>query len=132
MSAPPPRNPRADLTTRLGKTGCNPSGIRPSGAHSLLSLVITRRTPIHYGTFAAIGGHVLGVLTPERWTAAIGIPENAYRWFSAAAGTLAAVLIIVGVAFLAGRRLFVPRVRATTSPVDGVAVQPAGARLERP
>jgi nitrate reductase gamma subunit len=76
----------------------------------------------HYGTFAAIAGHILGILIPERWTAALGIPENVYRWFSAAAGTLAAVLIVVGVAFLAGRRLFVTRVRATTSPVDWVAL----------
>ena len=76
----------------------------------------------HYGTFAAIGGHILGILIPERWTHAIGIPENVYRWFSAAAGTLAAVLIIVGVGYLAGRRLFVARVRATTSAVDWVAL----------
>jgi nitrate reductase gamma subunit len=76
----------------------------------------------HYGTFAAIGGHILGVLIPERWTAAIGIPEVVYRWFSASAGTVAAVLIIVGVVILAGRRLLVPRVRATTSPVDYVTL----------
>ena len=59
----------------------------------------------HYGTFAAIAGHVIGILIPESWTHAIGIPEGAYRWFSAAAGTLAAVLIIAGVVVLAGRRL---------------------------
>ena len=76
----------------------------------------------HYGTFAAISGHIIGILVPERWTAAIGIPETAYRWFSAGAGTLAAVLIIIGVAILAGRRLFVARVRATTSPVDWLAL----------
>ena len=76
----------------------------------------------HYGTFAAIGGHVIGILIPERWTHAIGIPETAYRWFSAGAGTLAAVLIIAGVVILAGRRLLVPRVRATTSPVDYLAL----------
>lgn len=76
----------------------------------------------HYATFGAIAGHVLGILIPERWTAAIGIPENVYRWFSAAAGTAAAVGIIAGVAILAGRRLFVPRVRATTSPVDWLAL----------
>jgi nitrate reductase gamma subunit len=76
----------------------------------------------HYGTFAAIAGHVIGVLIPERWTHAIGIPENAYRWFSASAGTLAAVLVIGGVIVLAGRRLLVPRVRATTTPVDYVAL----------
>jgi nitrate reductase gamma subunit len=50
----------------------------------------------HYGTFAAIAGHVIGILIPQRWTKAIGLPEDAYRWFSAAAGTLAAVLIIGG------------------------------------
>src|SRR6185437_1797597 len=76
----------------------------------------------HYATFGAIAGHVLGILIPQRWTAAIGIPESAYRWFSAAAGTAAAVGIIAGVAILAGRRLFVPRVRATTSPVDWLAL----------
>jgi nitrate reductase gamma subunit len=80
------------------------------------------RPPFHYGTFAAIGGHVIGVLIPESWTHAIGIPENVYWWFSAGAGTLAAVLIITGVVILAGRRLLVPRLRATTSPVDYLAL----------
>ena len=76
----------------------------------------------HYGTFAAIGGHVIGVLIPEQWTKAIGIPENVYRWFSAGAGTLAAVLVIGGVIVLASRRLLVRRVRATTAPVDYVTL----------
>lgn len=76
----------------------------------------------HYGTFAAIAGHVMGVLIPRSWTEAIGIPENVYRWFSAGAGTLAAVLVIGGVVVLAGRRLLVPRVRATTSPIDYAAL----------
>ncbi len=76
----------------------------------------------HYGTFAAIGGHILGILVPESFTKSIGIPEHTYRQFSAWAGTIAAVLIMIGVAFLAGRRLFVTRVRATTSPVDWVAL----------
>jgi nitrate reductase gamma subunit len=76
----------------------------------------------HYGTFAAIGGHILGILVPESFTRAIGIPEDVYRQFSAWAGTVAAILIMIGVGFLAVRRLFVPRVRATTSPVDWVAL----------
>ena len=76
----------------------------------------------HYGTFAAIGGHILGILVPESFTKSIGIPEHVYRQFSAWAGTIAAILIMVGIAFLAGRRLFVTRVRATTSPVDWVAL----------
>lgn len=72
----------------------------------------------HYATFAAIGGHVIGILIPASWTKAIGISEPLYRWFSAAAGTVAVVGVVIGVAILAGRRIFVPRVRATTSPVD--------------
>ncbi len=76
----------------------------------------------HYGTFAAIGGHVIGILIPEAWTRASGIPEGAYRWFSAAAGTLAAILVIGGVVVLAARRLLVPRVRVTTSVVDYVTL----------
>jgi nitrate reductase gamma subunit len=76
----------------------------------------------HYATFAAIGGHIIGILIPESWTHAIGIPESTYHWFSAAAGTAAAIGIVIGVAILAGRRLFVPRVRATTSPVDWLAL----------
>jgi len=76
----------------------------------------------HYATFAAIGGHVIGILVPERFTRAIGIPEAAYRWFAASAGTVAAAGVIAGVAILAGRRLFVARVRATTSAVDWVAL----------
>jgi nitrate reductase gamma subunit len=76
----------------------------------------------HYGTFAAIAGHVIGILIPESVTRAIGIPEQAYRWFSASAGTLAAVLVIAGIVVLAGRRLLVPRVRATTARVDYVAL----------
>jgi nitrate reductase gamma subunit len=75
----------------------------------------------HYGTFAAIAGHVIGILIPERWTKAIGIPEDAYRWFSAGAGTLA-VLVIGGVVVLASRRLLVARVRATTAPIDWVTL----------
>jgi Nitrate reductase gamma subunit len=59
---------------------------------------------------------------PQSRTRAIGIPENVYRWFSAGAGTLAAVLVIGGIVVLASGRLLVPRVRATTSPIDYVAL----------
>ena len=76
----------------------------------------------HYGTFAAIGGHVLGILVPARWTTAIGISPHVYHLFAATAGLIAAVLVIGGMAVLAARRVFAPRVRATTSPVDWVAL----------
>lgn len=76
----------------------------------------------HYATFAAIGGHVLGILIPAAFTEFLGIPEDVYHIFAAGAGFVAAVLVIAGVVVLAARRLFVARVRATTSPVDWVAL----------
>lgn len=76
----------------------------------------------HYATFAAIAGHVMGILIPAAFTNLLGISEHTYHLFAAGAGTVAAVLLIVGVAILAARRLFIPRVRATTSPVDWVAL----------
>ncbi|QDP96865.1 respiratory nitrate reductase subunit gamma [Microlunatus elymi] len=76
----------------------------------------------HYATFAAIGGHILGILIPAAVTNFLGIPDHAYHIFATVAGTVAAVLVIAGIAFLAFRRVFIPRVRATTSPVDWFAL----------
>ncbi|QIZ38655.1 respiratory nitrate reductase subunit gamma [Saccharopolyspora sp. ASAGF58] len=76
----------------------------------------------HYSAFAAIIGHIIGILIPESLTRALGIPEHVYRWFSAVTGAITAVLVIGGVIVLAGRRLLIPRVRATSDPVDYVAL----------
>ena len=72
--------------------------------------------------FAAIAGHVMGILIPARWTSKIGISPHVYHLFAASAGLVAAILVIGGMAVLAIRRVFAPRVRATTSPVDWVAL----------
>jgi nitrate reductase gamma subunit len=76
----------------------------------------------HYGTFAAIAGHVIGILITASVPETVGISEPTYRWFSAVAGSVAAVLAIGGIVVLAGRRLLIPRARATTSAVDYVAL----------
>ncbi len=76
----------------------------------------------HYGAFLAIAGHIAGILVPQSVTTALGISESTYRIFSAAGGTAAAAGVILGVAALAFRRISVPRVRATTGPVDWVAL----------
>lgn len=76
----------------------------------------------HYATFAAIAGHVIGILIPAAFTDFLGISEHVYHLFAAGAGFVAAVLVMAGVVVLAARRLFVARVRATTSTVDWVAL----------
>jgi nitrate reductase gamma subunit len=75
----------------------------------------------HYGAFAAIAGHVLGILIPASFTERIGISENTYHVISYAAGTVAWVAVITGLLILAYRRLQNPRVRVTTTRVDVLA-----------
>lgn len=76
----------------------------------------------HYATFAAIAGHVLGILIPRSFTEWIGIPERAYTLFSGIAGSVAALGVLGGAAVLIFRRTMVPRVRATTTAVDYLAL----------
>ena len=76
----------------------------------------------HYGALLAIVGHAAGLLVPKSWTAAFGVPEWLYADFAKAAGTLAAVLIIVGLAILTFRRAGNDRVRGVTTAVDWVAL----------
>ncbi len=72
----------------------------------------------HYSTFAAIAGHVLGILIPKSFTDRLGIPESFYQGVSAIAGSAAAVGVLIGGGVLLLRRTTVPRVRATTDAVD--------------
>lgn len=72
----------------------------------------------HYGALAVIAGHVLGELIPEWITADIGIPEEAYRYFSAIAGAISGLACVAGFLILAFRRAYFPRVRRTTTPTD--------------
>jgi respiratory nitrate reductase gamma subunit len=72
----------------------------------------------HYGALAAIGGHVVGILVPESFTHALGVSEHTYRWFSAVMGSIAGVVVVVGLAGLIYRRATSERVRGTTSRID--------------
>lgn len=72
----------------------------------------------HWGALAAIGGHVLGILVPASWTAAVGVGEEQYHLVSAGAGTAAGLVCGAGLAILVWRRLAFPRIRAATSNVD--------------
>jgi nitrate reductase gamma subunit len=72
----------------------------------------------HYGAFAAIGGHVLGILVPASWTAAVGITEDAYDVIAAVGGLGAGLAVLFGFAVLVWRRARIPRVRTVTSRMD--------------
>ncbi len=72
----------------------------------------------HVGLLMAIGGHVVGILVPKSLTEALGVPERAYHDVSVAAGSLAGLLCVAGLAILIVRRLRFPRIAATTTTMD--------------
>lgn len=72
----------------------------------------------HLGVLAAIGGHVLGLLIPRSWTAAVGINDDAYHVIAVIGGLAAGIAVTVGFAGLLYRRLRFPRVRVTTTRMD--------------
>ncbi len=75
-------------------------------------------TIFHLGVLAAIGGHVLGILIPRSWTAAVGLPDGAYHVIAVIGGLAAGGAVVVGFLILVYRRLRFPRVRVTTTRMD--------------
>jgi nitrate reductase gamma subunit len=72
----------------------------------------------HLGVLAAIGGHVLGILIPRAWTAAVGVSDEAYHVIAVIGGLAAGGAVLVGFAALVYRRIRFPRVRVTTTGMD--------------
>ena len=77
-------------------------------------------TLFHYGALAAIGGHLVGILVPERVTGALGISESVYHHIAGFAGGISGLVCLAGFGILTFRRSSVRRVRLTTSPGDVV------------
>jgi nitrate reductase gamma subunit len=75
---------------------------------------------LHVGVLAVFAGHLLGLVIPRSWTAAVGIGDAAYRLVSVIAGTLAGATMLAGLVLLVARRILHPPVRRTTTAMDVV------------
>ena len=75
----------------------------------------------HYGFLAVVGGHVLGLLIPESWTAALGVTNDQYHALAVVGGTLAGTAMVAGFVILIFRRQTNARVAATTTRLDVVS-----------
>ncbi|MDO5735401.1 MAG: respiratory nitrate reductase subunit gamma [Propionibacteriaceae bacterium] len=64
----------------------------------------------HYAIFVVLGGHLMGLFIPKRWTDAVGISQEMYHWTALIFGTAAGVATLVGIGMLIYRR-------RTTGPV---------------
>ena len=69
----------------------------------------------HVGVLTIFGGHVVGLLTPIWVFDALGIPHGAKQILAMTAGGVAGVMCLTGGLMLLHRRLFDPRIRATSS-----------------
>lgn len=74
----------------------------------------------HLGAFAVIAGHAAGLLVPKGVTEALGVSESAYHWGSLAGGSIAGLMLVVGLALLVARRFVSARVRRVTTASDRV------------
>jgi nitrate reductase gamma subunit len=69
----------------------------------------------HFGILVVVIGHVIGLLIPESWTAAIGLSEQGYHVQAVVLGGIAGISTLVGIAILIYRRRTTgPVFRATT------------------
>ena len=72
----------------------------------------------HFGLLAVLSGHVLGILIPASWTAALGVTEFGYHVMSVSFGAVAGLATVAGLAILLYRRITVPAVRKATTRLD--------------
>ncbi|KZS71876.1 nitrate reductase [Mycobacterium kansasii] len=74
----------------------------------------------HFGLLGVFGGHVVGLLIPESWTTAAGIPEWFYHLTAVTMGSLAGFAVLAGLGILLYRRIAVSAVRQATTRADKV------------
>jgi len=72
----------------------------------------------HLGILVILAGHAVGLLTPIFIFDALGISHGSKQVLAMVAGGIAGVFCFIGLAMLLHRRLFDPRIRATSSFAD--------------
>lgn len=72
----------------------------------------------HVGIIVVLAGHAIGLLTPIYIFDELGITHSAKQMLAMIAGGVAGTMCLVGLLLLLHRRLFDPRVRATSSFAD--------------
>lgn len=76
----------------------------------------------HVGVLFIFLGHFVGLLTPIAVWDALGVSHSFKQVVAMTAGGVAGAMAIIGATMLAHRRLFDPRVRATSSTTDTLII----------
>jgi nitrate reductase gamma subunit len=85
----------------------------------------------HFGILVVVFGHVIGLLIPESWTAAVGLSEHAYHVQAVVLGTIAGITTLAGIALLIYRRRTRGPVFMATTVNDKLMLRGAGAGHSR-
>jgi nitrate reductase gamma subunit len=72
----------------------------------------------HIGILAVVVGHVIGLLIPESWTAAVGLQETSYHIMAVSLGAVSGFCTLVGITLLIYRRRTVGPVFSATTRND--------------
>jgi len=102
-----------------------------TGSSQLLENKQLRRgsIPFHVGIIGILLGHFVGLLTPSGVWYAIGVTTAAKQIIAIVLGGIFGLLCLYGLAILIHRRLFHPRVRASSSTMDIAVLLLLGAQL---
>ncbi|MBL4597352.1 MAG: respiratory nitrate reductase subunit gamma [Rhizobiaceae bacterium] len=76
----------------------------------------------HVGVIVIFFGHMVGLLTPIQVFDALGVSHEAKQILAVVAGGVAGSMAIVGASLLVHRRLFDPRIRASSSFSDTMII----------
>ncbi|MGO1164337.1 respiratory nitrate reductase subunit gamma [Brucella pseudogrignonensis] len=76
----------------------------------------------HLGVLVIFAGHFVGLLTPIWIFGALGISHEAKQILAIVAGGIAGVMAILGATLLVHRRVFDPRIRASSRPTDTLII----------
>jgi len=80
--------------------------------------LVTGSVLFHLGILAIFAGHFVGLLTPIQVFDALGIGHGFKQMLAIVAGGVAGVFCFIGATLLLHRRLFDPRIRATSTFAD--------------
>lgn len=91
-----------------------------SGSSQLLrrKQLIVGSILFHAGILAIFFGHLVGLLTPIAVFDALGVSHGAKQVLAIVAGGIAGLVCLAGISLLTHRRLFDPRIRATSNFAD--------------
>lgn len=72
----------------------------------------------HWGMMLVIVGHLMGLAIPKSWTRAVGLNDGIYHLIATIPGTIAGIMVILGLAGLIYRRVVNRSVFLSTSTSD--------------